>query len=138
LKILLIEDSPTDALLLTAKLQEVTEFVFNMAHVTSLAEGIANLNDEEYDAVILDLSLPDSFGIETYGKIRDRVKESVPIVIVSGNEDRALLNDALKLGADNYLVKDTFDGNRIAVAILSSLRNRSNKLDTSQRRVLGE
>jgi DNA-binding NarL/FixJ family response regulator len=137
LRILLIEDSPTDALLLNAKLQQVTEFVFDLEHVTTLADGVSKLEaGPKFDAVILDLSLPDSFGIETYAKVRSHVSEAVPVIIVSGNDDRAMLNDALKQGADNYLVKDTVDGNRIAVAILSSLRNRSNKLDTMQRRVL--
>ena len=135
LKILLIEDSPTDALLLSAKLQEVTEFSFSMEHVETLAQGL-KVDSSSFDAVILDLSLPDSMGIATYQKLRESVDMAVPIIIVTGDDDRATINDALTLGADNYLVKDTFDGNRIAVAILSSMKNRDNKLNTAQQRVL--
>jgi len=130
LKILLIEDSPSDALLLSTKLQEVTEFAFEMEHVTSLGLGLEKAANRGYDAVILDLSLPDSFGLTTYVKVRDLVPDTVPIIIVTGNDDRALLSQAMQQGADNYLVKDTFDGNRIAVAILSSMRNRSSKMDS--------
>jgi len=136
LKILLIEDSPTDAMLLNVKLQEVTEFGFEMENVATLSAGLTKAGSGNFDAVILDLSLPDSFGLETYEKIRDCVSEAVPIIIVSGNDDRSLLNEAMQAGADNYLVKDTFDGNRIAVAILSSMRNRNHRLDTAQQRVL--
>ena len=135
LKILLIEDSPTDALLLSAKLQEVTEFSFSMEHVETLAQGL-KVDSASFDAVILDLSLPDSMGLATYQKLRESVDMAVPIIIVTGDDDRATINDALTLGADNYLVKDTFDGNRIAVAILSSMKNRDNKLNTAQQRVL--
>ncbi|MBS2008966.1 MAG: response regulator [Cyanobacteria bacterium SZAS TMP-1] len=134
----MIEDSPTDALLLQAKLQGVTEFSFLIEHVTSLAAGIKQAEQVGFDAVILDLSLPDSQGLTTYSRLRDVVPESVPIVIVTGNEDRALLNDALKQGADNYLVKDTLDGNRIAVAILSSMTNRNQRLNTAQQRALDQ
>ncbi|MBS1989731.1 MAG: response regulator [Cyanobacteria bacterium SZAS LIN-3] len=134
----MIEDSPTDAILLRAKLQGVTEFSFHIEHVTSLAAGIEQSGQAGFDAVILDLSLPDSHGLATYARLRDVVPQSVPIVIVTGNEDRALLNDALKQGADNYLVKDTLDGNRIAVAILSSMTNRNQKLNTAQQRVLDQ
>ena len=136
LKILLIEDSPSDALLLNAKLQEVTEFIFDMEHVSSLALGIERASNDFFDAVILDLSLPDSFGIATYDQLRELIEETIPIIIVTGSEDRDLLSEALQQGADNYLVKDSFDGNRMAVAILSAMRNRSNKVDTLQQQVL--
>ena len=136
LKILLIEDSQTDALLLSAKLQQVTEFSFVMEHVATLAKGLEKTDGPAYDAIILDLALPDSFGIGTYQAVRNVVDEQIPIIIVTGNDDRDLVSDALKMGADNYLVKDTFDGNRIAVAILSSIKNRSSKLDTAQQRIL--
>jgi two-component system sensor histidine kinase UhpB len=131
LKILLIEESPTDALLLSAKLQEVTEFAFDMEHVTCLAKGMERASNDGFDAVILDLSLPDCFGLDGYHKLRMKVQDSVPIIIVTGSDDRDLISEALHQGADNYLVKDTLNGNRIAVAILSAMRNRNNKLDTS-------
>jgi len=138
LKILLIEDSPTDALLLSAKLQEVTEFSFTMEHVATLAQGLKIGDSSLFDAIILDLSLPDSMGIATYQKMREAVDNAVPIIIVTGDDDRGTVNDALTMGADNYLVKDTFDGNRIAVAILSSMKNRNTKLNTAQQRVLDQ
>jgi DNA-binding NarL/FixJ family response regulator len=124
LKILLIEDSPTDALLLRQLLLQVSEFPFEMEHVLDLETALKNISINTYDAIISDLGLPDSFGIKTY----DRIKEHAPltpVIIVSGTNDRDLLNAVMNQGADNYLIKDNFDGNRIAIAILSAIRNRS-------------
>jgi DNA-binding response OmpR family regulator len=129
LKILLIEDSPTDARVISRGLQEVTEFVFDMAHVTTLNSGIEIVTSDHVDAIILDLVLPDSQGLASYHQIRERAKQHVPIVIITGSDNRDLVSAALQLGADNYLVKGTVDGNRIAIAILSAIRNRSIKFE---------
>lgn len=124
LKILLIEDSATDAALLEAQLKEVVELEFETHHAKELAQGLKNIDQEKYDAVILDLGLPDSYGVPTYERVREQSPQ-LPIIIVSGNDDRELMNEALHRGADNYLLKESFDGNRIAVAILSAIRRKS-------------
>jgi DNA-binding response OmpR family regulator len=127
LSILLIEDSPTDAELLREHLESVTEFSFEMEHVRSLAEGLIESSKRIYDAIILDLGLPDSIGIETFERLKQHNK-TIPVLILSGNDDRALLAEAMNKGADNYLIKNSADGNRVAIAILSAIRNRLEKL----------
>jgi DNA-binding NarL/FixJ family response regulator len=124
LNILLIEDSPTDAILVESLLNKVPDFPFQMERVNALEPGIKKLTQGRYDALILDLSLPDSFGIATYESVRES-GPNLPIIIVSGSDDRELLAEALSKGADNYLIKDTLEGNRIAIAILSAIRNRT-------------
>jgi two-component system sensor histidine kinase UhpB len=124
LKILLIEDSPTDALLLRELLRQVTEFAFEMDHVLDLDSAVKTMSVNNFDAIVSDLGLPDSAGIKTYESIRKSAPHT-PVIIVSGNHDRDLLTDVLNRGADNYLIKDNFDGNRVAIAILSAIRNRS-------------
>jgi hypothetical protein len=126
LSILLIEDSPTDALLLSENLQQVTEFAFDMEHADALGTGIQRLAEKTYDAIILDLGLPDSTGIKTFESVKAQAK-SIPIIILSGNNDRGVLREVMNAGADNYLIKDSADGNRIAIAILSAIRDRLNK-----------
>jgi len=128
LKILLIEDSPTDAALLNALLQKVTEFVFQLEHAPELATGIKKISEEKFDVAMLDLGLPDSSGIESYERLRSHAEE-VPIIIMTGNQDREVMASVMKQGADNYLVKDAFDGNRVAIAILSAIRNRSRYIE---------
>ena len=130
LKILLIEDSPSDAMLLGALLRQVTEFAFEMDHVVDLASASKNLVATNYDAIVSDLGLPDSYGIKTYDGIRAKAANT-PIIIVSGNNDRDLLTEVMNKGADNYLIKDNFDGNRVAIAILSAIRNRNAPQRTS-------
>ena len=123
LSILLIEDSPTDAMLLSENLQRVTEFAFEMEHADALGTGIQRLAEKTYDAIILDLGLPDSTGIKTFECVKAQA-EGIPIIILSGNNDRSVLTEVMNAGADNYLIKDSADGNRIAIAILSAIRNR--------------
>jgi DNA-binding NarL/FixJ family response regulator len=102
----------------------VTEFAFEMEHVNDLESAIKIISQSNFDAIVSDLGLPDSSGIKTYDKIRASAPLT-PVIIVSGNNDRDLLNTVLTNGADNYLIKDNFDGNRVAIAILSAIRNRS-------------
>jgi DNA-binding response OmpR family regulator len=124
LKILLIEDSPTDALLLRELLRQVTEFAFEMEHVIDLESAVKTISTTSFDAIVSDLGLPDSSGVKTYDRIRATAPVT-PVIIVSGNHDRELLTTVMNKGADNYLIKDNFDGNRVAIAILSAIRNRS-------------
>lgn len=124
MNILHIEDSPSDTVLFDALLKQVAEFEFTIDHADRLAVGINKLAGSKYDAVVLDLGLPDSVGIETYEQLRTHAP-LLPIIIVTGNDDREMLAEAMKRGADNYLIKEAFDGNRVAVAILAAMRIRA-------------
>jgi DNA-binding response OmpR family regulator len=123
LSILFIEDSVADVKLIKESLKSVIEFSFALDHAMNLGSGLAKLAEQKYDAIILDLGLPDSSGLDTLAAVRAK-NEEVPIIILSGNADRSILLDALSKGADNYLLKDRADGNRIAIAVLFAIRNR--------------
>ncbi len=124
--VLLVEDSPSDAMLMTQMLLEVVEFPHTIDHAQTLDEAITKHGQETHECIILDLNLPDSNGLSTYLKMRVQASNT-PIIIVTGMDDRDLLAEALQNGADNYLIKDKADGSRIAIAILSSIRNRSQR-----------
>lgn len=124
--VLLVEDSPSDAMLMMQMLSEVTEFPHTLDHAISLEEAIGKHGGGRHECIILDLNLPDSNGIATYNSMRASA-DKTPIIIVTGMEDREILAQALNNGADNYLIKDKADGSRIAIAILSSIRNRSQR-----------
>jgi DNA-binding NarL/FixJ family response regulator len=130
IKLLLIEDSPSDAELFSALLGQVAELSFDIAHSTELDGGMKKIDDSKVDVVILDLGLPDSFGIQTYDRLRAH-SPALPIIIISGNEDREMIAEAMNKGADNYLIKDAFDGNRVAVAILAAMRAKPNDPKTA-------
>jgi CheY-like chemotaxis protein len=127
-RVLLVEDSPSDAMLMIEMLSGVTEFPHTLDHAQTLDEAISMHGDNARECIILDLNLPDSNGLATYDNMRARAPHT-PIIIVTGMEDREILAQALTNGADNYLIKDKADGSRIAIAILSSIRNRSQRSD---------
>lgn len=118
-----MEDSPSDAELMASMLADIKEFPNNVQNVQTLSEAKEAVTKGNFDAVVLDLNLPDSTGLKTYTDLRGVCKD-VPIVILTGMDDREVLTHALKNGADNYLIKDKVDGGRVAIAILASIRNR--------------
>ncbi|HLD77903.1 MAG TPA: hybrid sensor histidine kinase/response regulator, partial [archaeon] len=102
--ILIIEDTPEDAKLLQEALAEEKGAAFELTHAGSVRAGLQRLQAGGIDLVLLDLVLPDSQGIETLVKVRDR-SPWVPIVVLTSSDDDALALEALERGAQDYLVK---------------------------------
>ena len=103
-RILLIEDDPRDARLLEAMVLGIKNARFHLETVPTVAEGLQRLAAGGIDLALLDLTLPDSIGLETVTQIRAR-NSNVPIIVMSGQEDEALAVEAVKQGAQDYLVK---------------------------------
>lgn len=102
-RLLVVEDNPTDAALVVAQLGQAfpqTEVVV----CANLAETIWALQQSRFDFLILDLNLPDSSGIHTLQTIIS-ICPDVAILILSGHDDSELAKAALKLGAQDYLIK---------------------------------
>jgi DNA-binding response OmpR family regulator len=116
LKVLLIEDNPADARLIREMLKGLREGVFELESVDRLSTGLERLGDGGRDVVLLDLSLPDSRGFDTFLKVRERAG-SVPIVLLTGLDDEALAVNAVQEGAQDYLIKGQVDGHVLARAI---------------------
>lgn len=102
--LLLVEDSPEDARILQEALAGEPAATFQVTHVTRLADALGHLLAKPADLVLLDLLLPDSGGLATLTRIRERAPR-VPIVILTASDDEALALQALQLGAQDYLVK---------------------------------
>jgi signal transduction histidine kinase len=121
IKILLIEDNPADARLLQETLNDVmqkeslnTECELQCA--TRHAQGIQFLNEADFDVVLLDLSLPDSHGLETFTNTH-RLFPDIPIIILSGLDDEIVALDAVRSGAQDYLFKGELSGYLLIRAI---------------------
>ena len=106
MRVLMVEDDPSDVRLLEEHLlkgRSVAE-VFKLAHADRLAPALESLTKAGFDAVLLDLSLPDSQGIETLIRLR-AASPGVPIVVLTSVYDEAVDLQVLHAGAQDYLVK---------------------------------
>ena len=106
MKILLVEDNPGDARLVQLAFSEVPDWAIALTHVDRLADAEARLIVDCFDAILLDLSLPDSHGLATVERVRSAAPD-VPIVVLTGFADDAVALEALHVGAQDYLPKGT-------------------------------
>ncbi|MBI3807243.1 MAG: GGDEF domain-containing response regulator [Nitrospirae bacterium] len=104
IKVLLIEDNDVDAELTQDLLSEWSMEEFQITRAKTLAEGFLFLSRERFDAVLLDLSLPDTFGLPTVRQVH-AMNPTVPVVVLSGVTDQSLALQAVQQGAQDYLVK---------------------------------
>ncbi len=105
-RVLLVEDSATDAMILDLAIQ-ATGFCAATQTAKSVREARALLRTNEFDVVITDLRLPDSDGLKTVRELL-AVASSVPLVVVSANDNDALAEQAIQTGAQDYLVKGQY------------------------------
>ncbi|HEX2865842.1 MAG TPA: ATP-binding protein [Ignavibacteriales bacterium] len=108
IRLLVIEDNPGDAALIGEMIGDISEIRVEMMHVTRLAAGLEALEKYGMDAVLLDLGLPDSYGINTLHKFQEQ-SGHVPIVVMTGLNDKLVAVQAIKAGAQDYLVKGRID-----------------------------
>jgi PAS domain S-box-containing protein len=108
INILLIEDNPGDARLIQEMLKEWPASQFHLTHVKQLAAGLQQLDSDMFDVLLLDLGLPDSQGLETLAQVKTQAP-NFPVIILTGLDDTSLGLQAVKAGAQDYLVKGQFD-----------------------------
>lgn len=116
MRALLIEDSPGDVRLLEHMLSVTGDNVFEVEHVERLKAGMARLAEGGISVVLLDLSLPDSHGLETFTQLH-AFAPRVPIIVLSGLDDTALAVEAVHEGAQDFLVKGQVDGQLLVRAM---------------------
>jgi signal transduction histidine kinase len=116
IRVLLVEDSEPDAVLLMGSLAEVAAETFQVSLAECVSDAVSRLASEPFDAILLDLSLPDSRGIETVAKTI-AVAPRLPIVVMTGLDDEATAIEAVRRGAQDFLIKGHSDGRLVARAI---------------------
>jgi sigma-B regulation protein RsbU (phosphoserine phosphatase) len=111
IRALLVEDNAGDARLIREMLREsrAGQPVVELTHVDRLAAGLEHLATDEADVVLLDLTLPDSRGFDTFARTHAAAPD-VPIVVLSGLDDEDTAVRAVHAGAQDYLVKGRVDG----------------------------
>ena len=121
--VLLVEDNPGDARLVETLLGEVGAIRFAISQVGTLESALEHLDEAGFDVVLLDLSLPDSSGLETVERVRERTPY-VPIVILSGQDDEETALRSLESGAEDYLVKGHGGGEAMSRSIRYALQRK--------------
>jgi two-component system, cell cycle response regulator len=121
LHILLVEDNPGDVRLILEALHDTDAVRLDLQHAASLGEAEARIAKRQPDAILLDLSLPDSDGLQSVARAR-AAAPNVPIVVLSGLSDRELALQAVGAGAQDYLIKgDTDLGEFVTRAVLYAI-----------------
>jgi len=107
IKILLIEDNPGDVRLVQEVLAEARGITFELEYTDRLSVGLEYLTAGDIDVVLLDLSLPDSQGLETIERVHFH-NLTIPIVVLTGYDDESFAITAVRSGAQDFLVKGDF------------------------------
>ena len=136
IRVLLVEDNPADADLIAealadAEFAEPTGSIFELVVADRLARAQEWLAHGDVDIVLLDLSLPDSQGFETFVRIAERAP-GVPIVVLSGLDDQALAVRAVREGAQDYLVKGQVEGATLVRSIRHAIERRRAEVERSR------
>src|SRR3990170_3969307 len=134
-KILLIEDNIGDARLIQELLKETRNFQYELVHVSHLSKGLEHLKGGHFDLVLLDLCLPESSGLETLNTVY-RAAPQIPIIVLTGRNDEGTALDAVREGAEDYLVKGQVDGPLLLRAIRYSMERHlvRRKLEESEKK----
>jgi PAS domain S-box-containing protein len=116
IRVLLVEDNAGDARLLREVVREAEGAHIQLTHVDTLGKALVRLDADQFDVVMLDLSLPDADGLETLVRTHAQAP-SVPIVVLTGLDDESLAIRAVREGAQDYLVKGSVTGQLLVRAM---------------------
>ncbi len=106
LRVLLVEDNELDARAMMKSLTKSSETEFAITRANDLATATELLNDEPFDCILLDLSLPDSAGLVSVEVLTTSFPDH-PIVVLTGLDDPTTAVEAVRQGAQDYLAKQT-------------------------------
>ncbi|HEY9868694.1 MAG TPA: response regulator, partial [Candidatus Obscuribacterales bacterium] len=123
----LIEDSPTDADLISLALSDAEDYAtFEVHWVEQLKDGLKALEEEQFDVVLSDLTLPDEEGINTCARIRAKAP-AMPIVMLTGVDDTQIAVEAVRIGAQDYLLKNELNGKLLARALRYAIERKKSE-----------
>lgn len=113
--VLLVEDADGDASIAQAYLEDDSKDRFVVTRTLILNDALEHLRRNPFDAVILDLTLPDAGGTSAVGAIRDL--SGAPIIVLTGSDDEAIAQECLAIGAEDYVRKSELHGRSLPRAV---------------------
>jgi PAS domain S-box-containing protein len=120
---MMVEDNLGDAMLISEMLKETCSQRFLLQHNLQLSTAFECLSYKNFDLILLDLGLPDSLGLDTLRKVLDKFP-GIPVVIMTGLDDEELGFEAVKMGAQDYLIKGQIDSNLLFRTIRYSIERK--------------
>ena len=135
IRVLLIDDEPAQVWLVRDQLLNAPGPRFDLNCRESLVEGIAELAAQDYQVLLLDLSLPDSLGTATFARIHAQFP-ALPVVVLTSLEDEELGGQLVQAGAQDYLVKGQVQGVSLARTIRYAIERKAAEVE--RERLIGE
>ncbi len=117
--ILLVEDNPGDRDLIIEQLEQSNRS-FKIETTVCLADALLTINKDDFNIVLLDLGLPDSTGLDTLIQFKSHV-QNIPIIVLTGLDDEIAGIEAIRKGAEDYLVKGQVTANLLVRSFLHAI-----------------
>ncbi len=124
--ILLIEDNPRDIRIIEEMINELDNGNFELMCAENLSSGIEASEKSQFHIILLDLFLPDSLGLDSLNSMLKKAPD-IPIVVLSGLDDKSIAIKAVNSGAQDYLIKGSFDSKLIERVIYYAVERQKNK-----------
>ncbi len=135
IKVLLVEDNPHIARLLQESLEMVASASFDVQLAQRLDEAVEQIRNGAFDVLLLDLSLPDSKGLQTVIRAHEAAPH-LPIVVLTATDDEMLGMETVRRGAQDYLIKGQADGRLVARSIRYAAERK--RAQDERERLIGE
>ncbi|MEO8822896.1 MAG: response regulator [Ginsengibacter sp.] len=133
-RVLVVEDNPGDYFLLEEYFKLSNLPVEKIFHTKNMALTIELVKDNTFDIVLLDLTLPDSTGVDSVITL-DRLLPNTPIVVFSGLPTIEIARESISLGAQDYLVKGEFDHNLLAKSVQYSIERKKTMDELAEQKI---
>src|SRR6202521_2156441 len=129
LKVLLVEDNAGDARLLREMFITERPGSIELTHLMRMSDALAHLAKGGVDIVLLDMGLPDGHGLDTLRRAR-AVAPGVPFIVLTGLDDEALAAEAMKEGAQDYLIKGQIENRALPRALRHAIERHRMQTET--------
>jgi PleD family two-component response regulator len=127
LQVLLVEDNAGDAALLRHMFSEERSGSFELTHLLRMTDALTHLAKGGVDLILLDMGLPDAHGLETVRRAH-AMSPDVPLIVITGLDDEALAAEAMKEGAQDYLIKGQIENRALPRALRHAIGGTGCKL----------
>jgi two-component system cell cycle sensor histidine kinase/response regulator CckA len=124
IKILIIEDDLNIVKAISRMFSRQKEASFELLHADCLKVGMDLLSQTRFDAILLDLTLPDSQGLSTFEAIKPKCTY-IPVIVMTGMTDNQLAPNALKNGAQDFIYKPELDQDRLIKSIFYAIERKN-------------